>query len=523
MSKLKNRIEVLQQMTASTAVLEACNIAISRIETNAAFTISGSEINILENEILSNLLESLTKIDDESAKQFISMSVIEKRTESLNNLGVKKTISVLAETEIANHPAFAYVFEKIKASSNSPEWLIIESVISALSPFNWDSTINECLKGLVVNADKFREEIAIYKIVENLKTSRSSYLLTGVSSLLEAYLDNRTASDRVRLMEKTSQFLFDPNMKNLYNFLGESSRLFHVSVNDNSCIANRVYSPVFLGEGFELFSVANKIYKKTASTISVANEEEISMLPSNFIEVTKVLGKENVVIAEGVVKIYSGDKKIEIFESEIKINEKVVNAKDIHTVYLNSGVFKISEKENINHIHTIKENWGSICEMDFAKLITSKSETHKKMSIFIVDESIFINKDNSLMNESVFYADCNAMQTKNLVMEYMKFDVSSAIELPLNEESKAIKQSNELKSELVSSINHLNAQKIKLEDISKVTESDEIKELVIAIDEEIEFLKSEYSKIDSVERSVTKVSEGTGFNVGDTASLEKKK
>ena len=42
------------------------------------------------------------------------------------------------------------------------------------------------------------------------------------------------------------------------------------------------------------------------------------------------------------------------------------------------------------------------------------------------------------MNENIFYADCNATQTKNLVMEYMKFDISSTFSSLLNEEEKAI-------------------------------------------------------------------------------------
>jgi hypothetical protein len=524
MSKLRNRIEALQTKTTSTAVLNACNEAIRRVETNKAYTINSDENSILENEILNDLLEKLTGVEDDAAKQFISMNVVEKRIESLSNLGVKKAFAVIDESEIAKHPAFSYMFEKLKGMANSPEWMIIENVISVLSPFNWDNTINECLKGLTVNADKFREEIAIYKIVENLKNSTSSYLLPGVSTLLETYLETRSTADRVKLMEKSSQFLFDPNMKSLYNFLGEAERSFHIASTDNTCSVNRVYSPVFVGEGFELFAAAGKIYKKEGDVISVANEGEVANLPANFLAVSAVLGKENVVIAEGVVKIYSGDKKIEISESEVKINGNVVDTSDIHKVYLNSGVFKMAERENINHVYTIKENWDSLCEMDFAKVINSKAEPHKTMTMFFIGENIFVNKANRLMNENIFYADCNATQTKNLVMEYMKFDVSSTFSSLLNEEEKAIKESETLKAEFVSAIGHLNDQKTKLENLSNgLSENAEVKELIAAIDEEISFLKSEYSKVDTVERTTTKVDEGMGVNVGDEAELGKKK
>lgn len=514
MSKLRNRIEALQASATSAEVLKACNEAILRIEPNK------SE----EGEILENLLENLSKVDDEAAKQFVSMNVVEKRVQSLNDLGVKNAFSVIAESDIAKHPAFSYMFEKLKAGAELPEWMVIENVIKTLTPFNWDPTINECLKTLTANSDKHREEIFIYKVVENLKNSTSSYLLPGISSLLETYLDTRSAADRIKLMEKASQFIFDPHMKTLYNFLGEAERSFHIAAIDNSCSVNRVYSPVFVGEGFELFSANGKVYKKEGDSVTVANEEEISKLPANFLAVSAVLGKENVSIAEEVVKIYSGDKKIEISESDVKINGKVVDAADIHKVYLNSGVFKMTERENINHIYTIKENWDSLCEMDFAKVITSKAEPHKTMTVFFIGENIFLNKTNRLMNEDVFYADCNATQTKNMVMEHMKFDISSAFSSLLNEEAKVIKESNELKNELVSAISHLTSQKAKLESLpAEISENADVKELIASIDEEIDFLKSEYSRVDSAERSATKVDEGMGFNVGDEAELGKKK
>lgn len=109
-------------------------------------------------------------------------------------------------------------------------------------------------------------------------------------------------------------------------------------------------------------------------------------------------------------------------------------------------------------------------------------------------------------------------------MEYMKFDISSTFSSLLNEEEKSMQKSAALKAELVSAIGHLNSQKTKLETLSNgLSENAEVKELVTAIDEEIEFLKSEYSKVDGVERSVTSVEEGMGVNVGDEAELEKKK
>jgi hypothetical protein len=325
-------------------------------------------------------------------------------------------------------------------------------------------------------------------------------------------------------MEKTSQFLFDTNVKNLHKFLSESERAFHVAASDNNCTIDRIYSPVFILESSEFFLAGSHVYKKEGNTISIATSDEVSVLPESFRAVADILTWDNVIVAEDLIKLYSGDKVIAISESQVKINEKVVNKEDIHKVYLNAGVFRMTESKNINAIFAISENWNSIFEIDFAKTITSKNEIGKSMTLFFLGENIYINKLNKMMNESVFFKDCNATQTKNLVMEFMKTDISSTFAELLNEEEVELKKLSALKEEFIQSIAHLTEHRSKLENLPDgMSEEAEVKNLIFAIDEEINFIKSEYAKLTTAEVTATTVTEGLGFNVGDTAMLGKKK
>lgn len=524
MSTLRNRIETLQTKATSIAVLDACNEAIRRIDSNTTYAISAEENAALNSDILNTLIESLTKINDETANQFISMNVIEKRIENLSNLGVKKAFAIIGESEISKHPAFSYMFNKLKTSASQPEWMVIEGVISSLVPFNWDPTVNECVKSLIENSEKFREEITIYKIVENIKKSASNYLMPALSFQLDEYLNNRNSSSRLKLMEKTSQFLFDVNVKNLHKFLSESERAFHIAASDNNCTIDRIYSPVFMTESNEFFLAGSNVYKKDGNTISIASSDEVLALPESFKAVADILTWDNVIVAEDLIKLYSGDKVIAISESQVKINDKVVNKEDIHKVYLNAGVFRMTESKNINAIFAISENWNTIFEMDFAKTISSKNEIGKSMTLFFLGENIYISKLNKMMNESVFYKDCNATQTKNLVMEFMKTDISSTFAELLTEEETELKKLSALKEEFIQSIAHLTEHRSKLENLPDgMSEEAEVKDLIFAIDEEINFIKSEYAKLTTAEVAATTVTEGLGFNVGDTAMLGKKK
>ncbi len=456
----------------------------------------------------------------------------EDLSEKLDNLGVKTALSAIGKSvkksEIASHPAFSYMFEKLVSSSNAPEWMIIENVIASLTPFNWVPLVAECIKNLKENADKYREEITIYKIKEGFKAPSSSYLYSVISEGLETYLHERNSSDRVRVMEAASKYLFDPNMKALYNFLAETENSFNISATDNTCTASRVYSPVLITEACEFFVAGSKVYKKFENTISVANENEVAALPESFQAVAQILEWSNVAVNEGQIKIYSGDKIIEISEGEtqpaIKINNKPVALDQIHTVYLNSGIFRVEERNNINAVYILVENWDSILEMDFAKVIRSQADTNKQVTLFFLGENIYINKVNRLMNEDFFYSKCTAIQANNLLVEFMKFDASSAFSELMNEEEKQLKKSSALKSEYAQAIDHLTNQKTMLESVSsEAKNSSEVKELIQAIDEEIDLLKKEYGRLTSAEHAVTHISEGMSFNVGDEAELEKKR
>jgi len=186
--------------------------------------------------------------------------------------------------------------------------------------------------------------------------------------------------------------------------------------------------------------------------------------------------------------------------------------------------FRVNEGNVINVIKSIAENWGSIFEIDFAKTISSKADPSRSATVFFLGENIFVNKENNLLGESIFYSNCNAIQTKNLVMEHMKFDISSAFTQLLNEEEKQLVELKAAKADYQNAITILTDKKSMLENSpAEISQHPEVVSLIEAIEEEINFLKEEYSKLATTEFKSTQISEGLGFKPGDEAELSKKK
>jgi hypothetical protein len=252
-------------------------------------------------------------------------------------------------------------------------------------------------------------------------------------------------------------------------------------------------------------------------------------LPENFMWMANFLLQPNVEISEGVIKIFSRDKKVEIVEENntpvVKINSKSVTNADFEKVYLNSGIFRVEEREVLSSVYKIVENWDSIFELDFVKSIFSHSNPNRRVDIFNTGDKLHINKIDTIMNENVFIADCNGTQSRNMVLEFMNYDLGKTFSNMLSNDEVKINELEAKRKEHLDAIAFLETRKVKIDSIedSAVRESEEVKEIFEAINEEITRLKESYANVSNEIKNFTTVSEGVGVNVNDEVEHLKKK
>ena len=546
MMNLKKRIENLYNTTQVLEVREACLEAGRKFgtpgtaksstlqnalvvthgsfkagETNESFAPQHSEAEILE-----SLIESIKDIDENITRDFVR---VEKRIIGMNNLGVRTSIESILKEEVANHPSVRYVIESLRKLTELPEWLAAERVAETLAQFEWIPVIKENLAGLKENIKTYAEDIKIYKAIYEIKNSGSSYLMTTVNESIDNYLNARTASNRTKLLESLSKYVFNPQIKNLYNIISESSEGFQIKANNNDAYFKSVYSPVYVNEGKEYFSVFGKSYVKTGNDVAPLTAAEAQYLPESFTWLANYLLQSNVEIKESTIKIFSRDKKVEIIEENgvpvIGINGKKVSQVDFERFYLNSGIFRVEEREVISAVHKIVENWDSIFELDFVKSIFTHSNPYRRIDVFSCNEKMHLNKIDTMMKEDLFFANCNATQSRNMVLEFVNYDLGNSLTSVLSIDEAHIKEIESKKSTYLDAIAYLEARKTKIDSIEDkaVHESSEIVEIYEAIAEEIQSLKDQYTKAEQELGKFTKVTEGVGANVGDEVEHLKKK
>jgi hypothetical protein len=526
MSKIKTRIQGFKSTTGSQEAITACNEALARYAEYSYINLSPADNAKVENAIAESLIAALENIDESGVKSFLD---IEKRIYGMNNLGVKTTLAAVKESDIAKHPSLMYTLERMANADQQPEWLVAEHVASTLSSFAWEPAIKESLATLTANCEKYAEDIKIYKAVHEAKSGRSSFIISGVEKDIDAYLNQRTSTNRSKLMESLSKHAYDPTIKALYNVVSESERSFQLRGTSNNAFTQKVYSPVIITESDEIFAVHGKAYVKSGTNMRPLVEEEYKKLPDYFTFLSSFMSQSNVEVSENKMKIFSKDKKVELIEEAeglgIYINNKKVTINEFHNVYLNSGIFRFDEKEVITAVGKIVENWDAIFELDFVKSITPVGNPNRRADIFVLGEKTFINTVDGIMKESKFYNDCNATQSRNLILEFANFDLGLTFNTFIVNEEAQINKLNEEKAEYVLAIKHLEERKAQIENLPdlEVRESEEVKELVNSIDEEISNLKDEYYTIQNKIVALTKVSEGVGANVGDEVEFLKKK
>ena len=524
MSNFKSRVEELISSTTSDQAITACKEALSKYKEYNIFALPTHVAEQFEATVAESLVSALANIDEAAVNTFLT---VEKRILGMNNLGVRKALDTLKESELAKTPSTMYILESLLKLRDQPEWMTIYTVIEKLTPFEWNAIIKEQLAVLKSNVGKYAEDIKIYAAVHEAKNSRSSFVVSGLEKDINAYLNQRTATNRTNLLEALNKHSYDGNVRKLYNTILETEKSFQLKANSNDAIVTKVYSPVIVTESDEIFAVHGKAYVKNSNDIRPLVEAEYKRLPANFTWLSSFLSSPGVEVSENRVKVFSTDKKVEIFENEeglrVGINGKVVSPTEFHNIFLKAGVFSMKERETISAINQVLESWNLIMELDFAKSIFPKAAPHRRVDIFSLGNKMHINRVDAAMNENIFYQDINATQSRNMVLEFASYDLANTFKSVLNEEEAQIRQIEEQKKTFLDTIEYMQSKKSMLENHpdSDIRESEEVKQLVEMLDEEIATAKQGYLELQNKVKNLTTVSEGA--NAGDEVEHLKKK
>jgi hypothetical protein len=487
--------------------------------------VAGVEANVNASGNIEQALADLAEVSEKL--QNTELDAIVKKFNEMSNTPAKKLkmiengaavlpkIAQIKESAAYADPIFRTVVLGLeKAVTVNSEPIVVESVITKLAPFSFDSTVKSVVAELTKYVSENRATIAIFNTIADLKKAPNAYYAKVCEKLEGAILEGRTSVDALTMIlaEATAQ----PVIKNLLNRLSQFESSQNGGFNLGSGNSSTKINPVV------------GVYTRTANGVRVLienhiidmnGEEEAEMVPfsslpqeDEFTQTAKAytdLGfkpTEHGVEAKGKANTIAFKVSPE-GEVSFEINGKVAEDLNSSEIYKTLVVETISFKQNVAKI---LENANMIAQFEFVqRFVTEGAQSYaintEKSGIFVLDRQGLKKYD--------------TLGFHKYVAETFKYDVSDMFAIQLSERQEFIKSVNERKSAIQADIAKLEESISQLDSV--IAEADEetqdqLETLKHTINSSIVGLKDEYLSLDdSLETDPMLGSNGSKYGIGD--------
>lgn len=478
------KINQLKSKTNSDEVKNLCESAIAAISSTIYNGVTPEARFEIERVAITNLFEGLSKHDKvEGVKEWLD---VQKRLFTIKNLGVREAVNSLNESK-----ELKAVLEQFKDALDKGvhESRLYEQFITALSPFGYFPTVGNAIKAVKDRVELYKNDVDIIKILETMKESRSNYLVPLIADVVDNYLSNKNMQTRHQLSETLMKFTYDPFVRDIASIITMDATDLQLEYANAQCDIQKVYSPVlYIGENEAVFAVNKVYYVKKGNVVNRLSNVDVMKLDEEFKTLCEALSQPNIVVEREGVSVYLGKDKAFITDNGVMVNDKPMtneefqNAASISSWAGNTGFYQLVE--------FLRSNFNEIAEIDFVKRVFLKEDANHSADVFKLRDNVFITTHSPELGKSTFYRNVNPMQARGIMMEHLRYDVTSLYGGLLPDEEKINEQIKETKEEYNTYIAELTQ---KINDFrSNPYKRDVTEKVVEALEEELQSVKDEY-------------------------------
>ena len=522
MLNLTKRVNKLVEKTSS---IECKDICKEVLEMN----------NVPEEQLESSLVEKLKGIKD-SDKHVAAFVKSATKAMKIKNLGITKAISKIRESQSYHYPALRYTldkFERAKVNEGIDDYLVVEDFISSMKDFVWDKNVKESLDEVRESFESEREAVLVSKALFEFRRAKGNFIFEKVCSMLEDHFDNPTEASRSALIESLIKFSYSPVAKSLMESLKKiqssitNPNGLNIIAENNNCEVSPVYSTIFVENGKEFFTIKGDVFKKEGSIVEKVTPEEFQSLSENVKRSYSILNSSNFFVKEGKASFYLGKNKIEISEGEnatkVLFNGKQIPSSDIARNLVSSGMIRLEEAKVASDIQFINDVFENFYEIDFAKVISSKIYEGSYATIMKVDDKIYLNRVNTSMKANEFFTDLNATQARNIVLEFLGYDIKESMVEFLEKDEAEILAVKEQQTAILTNMSIVEGELNKIAAAKQdafIAAQPQIKALEEMLTNELSQLRTQYNELSSKLKKFEAKSSEAGVEIGEDVKLE---
>jgi len=507
------RINNLKEQTTIDSVKSLCESTINALSSAIYNNVTPEAKLEIERVALENLFDGLEKYSKD--KLISEWLVNQKRVYSIKHLGVRKAINTLMEKEGRYNTTLAMILEDLREKlETTPEVLLYETFISAVSGFTHLPAVNTELGAIANKVKQYKNDVDITKIIETMKDTRSNYLLPLIEDVVDNYLSNKTETTKHILKETLVKFSYDQFIRDILNLVILDATQLQLEYANAECdIVDKLFSPIlYLGEQEVLFNVKGTYYIKKGNNINKIKREEVSKLDEAFTSLCEVINYPNVEVTKKDIKVYVGNDNAILSENETFINGNLFSKIQVNESAEAAKWGGNSEFYNI--VNILRENFNEIAELDFVKRVELKENENYAADVFKLRDNIFITTFDPLNNKATFYRNINPIQAEKIMMEHMRFDVSKTFAEILPNKEKILAEIDETKIEYSNYIKMLEDKIVQFSNES----GDVAAAVVEAVGEELDDVKNDYKNYLNEVEKFTSVTENLNITVQDDQS-----
>jgi len=471
-------------------------------------------------------------IESEARKQLIS-----------GKLGLVESITRFKKKPWFSNPQVYYLANSIETGKFINEISILESWLNVLKHYEFDMDVKEDIKYYDKLKTSFTKEFAVLETINDILTGSQADFFSDWTNLVKEALTNDETLESI--LKINSKWEFNKSIKSLSEkLLNIKGTTFNIkSVNESIAVEN-VVSPVAFSKddaNITYFYNAPNFYKfdKSTSEIEKIGEDFAKDISIEWYNLCLLLASDSFTISDDQIGMFLDDNKIsfDLKSNKVKANDEVIYPTELENgeeseelsseeeeqylgeALIKSGLFKYEKLNLIPALCKLYENRENIVEIDFVKNFKNKLRNNSSISIFTINEKLYINTY-SLMEKLNKFEPTTASYLRSHVNKMFGVDISRSLISYLQKENTEITSLNESKNFTILKISKYQAQYNKIENaisndilLYDSIELLEAKQLLIS---EIEKLKVNVKIYD---QKIIRIFENSIFAIGDKVKI----
>ena len=313
---------------------------------------------------------------------------------------------------------------------------ILESAIKELKAYSWMPQV----KAFVTEGENFinsnQTYILIESVIRDLEVDRNkSYYEKAITALREA---SNTDNPVFAVVDTMESEVWIPLVKRLYEYC--KTQKGAVNGQNPNFTVSKIYSPVeAIDENTFTFASNGKFLEISENgTIS----ESTNTPSDDFTALVRLA--ESAKFANNTMRVYPNPNSVLDIafgeETKVSLNGKVVESANLSSQLMASGIVRMNEQEKLAMIGRAINEGSKIKEIDFGYKVTSSIFEGLSVSVFNVNDRIFIQKVNKGMKENSIVEAANATEAVDIVKSFMNYDISQSLNHLLENEKAEVER-----------------------------------------------------------------------------------